>query len=134
MNLPNQRNQRLKIIFAVLIGITIPCYFLGYTFVTVNRRNQPTPTPRVPYTATFTEVSIITDTPGPIIPTRYPTFTPSLTPTSTPSRTASQTPSKTPSPSWTPQPTNTFTPSASSTETDLPPATTEPPPPTASEE
>lgn len=131
MNLPNQKHQRLQILFIVLIGITIPCYALGYTFVTINRRNQPTPTPRIPYTATYTEVPSITNTPAPIIPTRFPTFTPSFTPTNTATRTPSQTPSLTPSPSWTPQPTNTYTPSATLTETVIPPATTEPPPPTA---
>jgi hypothetical protein len=133
MSTPNQKQQRLQIIFLALIGITIPCYALGYTFVNMKRKNEPTPTARIPATATITLAPIITNTPEPIIPTRFPTFTPTITPTVTPTRTETPTPTVTYTP--TPTPTDTYTPTATATNTQTQPATTEPPPlPTATEE
>lgn len=131
MRTPNQKQQRLQIIFLALIGITIPCYALGYTFVSINEKNQPTPTARIPSSATFTITPIVTNTPVPIIPTRFPTFTPTNTPTITPTRTETAIPTDTPTstPTQTLTPTNTFTPTYTPTNTQTQPATTEPPPP-----
>ena len=130
MRTPNQKQQRLQIIFLALIGITVPCYALGYTFVSIKEKNQPTPTARIPSSVTYTITPIVTNTPAPIIPTRFPTFTPTNTPTITPTRTATATPTDTPT--STPTQTNTFTPSPTSTYTQTQPVATEPPPlPTA---
>lgn len=109
-----------------LIGITVPCYALGYTFVSITEKNQPTPTVKISSSATQTIMPIDTSTPASIIPTRFPTFTPTNTPTITPTRTATAIPTDTPT--LTPTQTNTFTPTATPTNTQTQPATTEPPP------
>jgi hypothetical protein len=137
MSTPNQKHQRLQIIFLVLIGITIPCYALGYTFVNVKRKNDPTPTVRISASATLAGILITTNTPEPIIPTRFPTFTPTNTPTITPSRTETPIPTDThtPTPTQTPAPTETYTPTATFTPTQTQLPTTQPPPlPTATGE
>ena len=114
----NQKQIRLQIIFLALIGITIPCYGLGYAFVSVNRKLQPTATSSFIRTSTSTPTVFKTGTPVQIIPTRFPTFTPTRTPTITPTRTDTPVPSDTPTPTGTPTPTATHTVTASPTETD----------------
>ena len=128
MNYSNQKQKRIQIIFLLLIGITIPCYGLGYTFVRINQRADPQNTQKSIRTATFTSTPIITQTQMQILTTRFPTFTPTLTATITPTRTPSPIPSDTPTPSWTPEPspTDTFT----LEPTEIPSHTVEPPSPT----
>jgi hypothetical protein len=114
MSTPLQKQKRLQIVLAIIIGMTIPCYGLGFVFVSVNRQISPTVTPRLAHTPTTTWSPRHTETPGPVIPTRYPTFTPTLTGTATPTRTSTLTPT------LTPEPTETFTPTISPTITDTP--------------
>lgn len=134
MTTPLEKQKRLQIILAVIIGMTLPCYGLGMLFVSVDRRNAPTPTARPPETATETWSPLLTDTPDLVIPTRFPTFTPTLTATATLTQTNTPTPSDTPEPTATftatSSPTSTHTPSHTPSDTPPPPATTEAPPPT----
>ena len=116
----NQKQTRLQIIFLILIGITIPCYALGYAFVSVKRRVQPTAT-RIIVRNTLTPTPFITWTPEQIIPTKFPTFTPTLTPTVTPTRTKTPIPTETPTPSLTPSLTSTNTLAPTATDTQIPP-------------
>ena len=114
MSTPLQKQNRLQIVLAIIIGMTIPCYGLGYFFVSVNRRIVPTVTPDLAHTPTTTWSPQRTDTPGPVLLTRYPTFTPTLTGTATPTRTSTLTPT------LTPEPTETFTVTVSPTITNTP--------------
>lgn len=131
MSTPLQKQKRLQIVLAIIIGMTLPCYSLGFIFLSVNRRTAPTTTPRAEISPTATFAPVRSATPAPVIPTRFPTFTPTLTGTATLTPTASFTPSLTPTPTatFTPTFTNTpsFTPTASDTAT-LPPTETPPTP------
>ncbi|MFV1948468.1 MAG: hypothetical protein ACC633_00875 [Anaerolineales bacterium] len=119
----NQKQIRLQIIFLALIGITIPCYGLGYAFVSVNRKLQPTATSSFIKTSTSTPTVFKTRAPAQVIPTRFPTFTPTRTPTITPTRTETPVPSETPTPTGTSTPTGTPTPThtVTASPTPLPP-------------
>ena len=128
MNYSNQKQKRLQIIFLILIGITIPCYGLGYAFVRINQRVDPQNTQKSITTATLTSTPFLTSTHMQIITTRYPTFTPTLTATITPTRTPSPIPSDTPTSSWTPEPSPTDTSTLEPTE--IPTNTVEPASPT----
>ncbi len=128
MNLSNQKQKRIQIIFLLLIGITIPCYGLGYAFVRIDQRVDPQNTQKSIKTATFTPTPFITSTQMQIITTRYPTFTPTVTATITPTRTPSPIPSDTLTPSWTPEPSPTDT--STLEPTAIPSHTVEPPSPT----
>jgi hypothetical protein len=128
MSTPLQKQKRLQIVLAIIIGMTIPCYSLGFIFLSFNSRTQPAVTPGLTDSPTVTWAPRNSATPAPVIPTRFPTFTPTLTGTATLTPTASFTPSLTPTPTHTPTetftPTFTVTPAPSHTPT-LP--TTEPP-------
>ena len=112
MTNPLQKQTRIQIILAAIIGLTLPCYALGWIFVSVNRRVDPTVIPGETHTPTATFAPRWTATQPPAYPTRFPTFTPTLTYTLTP------TPSITPTPTDTPTPTETFT--ATPTPSDTP--------------
>ena len=144
MSNPLQKQKRLQIILAIVIGMTLPCYGLGLLFVSVSSKNAPTPLPRLTEKATATLSPRLTDTPRLVIPTRFPTFTPTLTGTATSTSTATLTKTSTLTPTNTPEPTETYTATLSPTPTKTPsdtpsatpsdtppPATTEPPPDTA---
>lgn len=118
MSTPIQKQKRLQIILAIIIGVTIPCYALGFIFLSVNRKTAPTVTPRGSNTPTATWSHQSTDTPAPVYRTRFPTFTPTLTGTPTPTRTSTLTPTNTP------EPTGTFTPTFTQTPSDTPLPTT----------
>lgn len=115
MSTPLQKQTRIQIILAAIIGMTIPCYGLGFFFVSVNRQIAPTITPREAYTATSTWSPQLTNTPGLVLPTRFPTFTPTLT------FTATLTSTNTLTPTLTPEPTGTFTATVSPTTSNTPP-------------
>jgi hypothetical protein len=113
MSTPLQKQRRLQIILAIIIGLTIPCYGLGFIFVSVNRRTVPTVTQQ-PLPATATWSPRFTNTPVLVVPTRFPTFTPTLTGTATLTSTSTLTPTLTPTP------TETFTATVTPTVTDTP--------------
>lgn len=117
MSTPLQKQKRLQIVLAIIIGLTIPCYGLGYIFVSVDRQTTPTITPSQTLPPTATWFPRVTDTPALVVPTRYPTFTPTLTATPTLTSTITQTPT------LTPEPTETFTATVSPTYTDTPDST-----------
>lgn len=123
MGTPLQKQKRLQIILAIIVGLTLPCYGLGFLFVSLNRRAVPTATPRVP-TPSSTWVPRLTDTPELVIPTRYPTFTATLTGTPTPTGTNTLTPTLTSTATETftatVSPTVTYTPSFTPSETPSP--------------
>lgn len=130
MSILNQKQVRLQIIFLALVGLTIPCYALGYAFVSVKRRVDPTPTSLFIKTSTSTPTIYLTNTPGIIVPTRFPTFTPTLTPTITPTRTETPLPTETLTPSNTPTATPSSTITPSYTPTRVTPTDEPPPAPT----
>ena len=128
MSTPLQKQKRLQIVLAIIIGMTIPCYSLGFIFLSVNRRTPTAVTPSPEISPTVTWAPRRSATPAPVIPTRYPTFTPTLTGTVTLTPTASFTPSHTPTATDTPTETSSPTPSHTPSGTPVPP--TDPPPDT----
>lgn len=131
----NQRQLRLQIILGVVIGLTLPCYGLGLLFVSLDRSAEATQTTPTVELATQTQEPQLTDTPTPIIPTRYPTFTATLSPTATQTATLTMTASPTATETSTPEPSDTSTPTITATLTSTPSPTQAPsatvPPPTA---
>ena len=131
-----EQRYRLRVILALILLATLPCYCTGYLLVRVEEglASRPSATPSLPPTSTqipsatalpsWTPVSSLTNTP--ITPTATPSLTPTVfhtwTPSSTPPPSATATPTNTeiPSPTFT----ATFT-SPPPSETPLTPAVTD---------